>query len=154
MKTHCICLCLTYFTKYNTLQAHPPMWLRMAVFHSYLWLSNISIYIYICTIHIYPITLSICLLNTCIHILPTINNTIIGVHVSFWISVFIFFQYMYPQRELPDLVVVSVFNCWWTSIVISTLVVPVCIPTMTLLSSLFNQELITFVHASSEAFIH
>ena len=110
MKTHCICLCLTYFTKYNTLQAHPPMWLQMAIFHSYLWLSNISLYIYICIIHIYHITLSICLLNTCVHILPTVNNTTIGVHISFRISVFIFFQYIYPQRKLPDHMVVSVFN--------------------------------------------
>ena len=40
---------------------------------------------------------------------------LIRVHVSFQISVFIFFQYIYPERELPDHMVVSVFNFWMNS---------------------------------------
>ena len=41
-----ICLCVMYFTKYDTLYLGPSMLLQMALFHFFLWLSNIP-YIYI-----------------------------------------------------------------------------------------------------------
>ena len=72
---------------------------------SFLWLSSILslslslslyIYIYIYIHHIFFIHSSFDGHLGCFHILTIVNNTSvdIGVHVSFWISVFIFFRYI------------------------------------------------------------
>ena len=45
-------LCLTYFTQYDHLQVH--LLLQMALFHDFLWLSNISLCVCVCVyIYIY-----------------------------------------------------------------------------------------------------
>ena len=75
------------------------MLLQMALFHSFLWLSNIPLYIYIDYIHLlYPF---ICWwILGCFHILTIVNSAAmnIGVHVSFQIRVFVFFGYMLRNR--------------------------------------------------------
>ena len=80
------------------------MLLQMAKFHSFLWLSNIVLYIYVYKyIHIFFIHL---LMDTGgFYILAIVNNATmnIGVHISFQISVFIFFGYTpdYKMSRVP-----------------------------------------------------
>ena len=58
------------------------MLLQMALFHSFLWLSNILLYIYIHHIFIYS---SVNEHLGCFHVLATVNSAAVntGVHVSF-----------------------------------------------------------------------
>ena len=67
----------------------------MATFHSFLWLSNISLCIYI--YHIFLSQLSVYGYLGCFHVLTIVNSAAmnIGVHVSFWIiRVFVFSGYI------------------------------------------------------------
>ena len=86
------------------------MLLQMAIFHYFLWLSNIPfcvcvcvcvcvcIYIYIHTHYILFSYLSIHLLmdTSCFHVLAIVNNAAINisVHISFQSRVFVFSTYM------------------------------------------------------------
>ena len=68
------------------------MLLQMALFHSFLWLSNIPLYI--CTTFLYPF---ICQWTfMLLPVLATVTNAAmnIRVHLSFWIRVFLFSGYM------------------------------------------------------------
>ena len=67
------------------------MFLQMAEFHSFLWLSNIPLY----THNIFNRS-SVDQPLGCFHILSIVNNALrnIEVHVSFQISVFVFFRYI------------------------------------------------------------
>ena len=69
------------------------MSLQMALFHSFLWLNNISLCVYIYRIFIHS---SVDVRLGCFHVLATVNNVAmnIGVHVSCQIRVFIFSGYM------------------------------------------------------------
>ena len=69
----------------------------MAVFHSFLWLSNIPLYMS----HIFFIHSSADGHLGCFHVLAIVNNAAVnnGVHVSFRISVFVFFRYL-PRSRL------------------------------------------------------
>ena len=89
--------CLTYFTRHNT-PPSPSMLLQVAKFHS-LWLSSIPVcvcvcvcvYIYIYMHHIFTHS-SVDGHVGCFHTLVFVDNAAIniGVHLSFWISAFIF----------------------------------------------------------------
>ena len=59
------------------------MLLQMALFHSFLWLSNIPLYIYI--YHIFFIHLSVDGHLGCFHVLAIVNSATVNirVHVSF-----------------------------------------------------------------------
>ena len=70
------------------------MLLQIALFHSFLWLSNIPLCV--CVYHIYFIHSSVNGHRDCFHVLAIINSATmnIEVQVSFRISVFIFSRYM------------------------------------------------------------
>ena len=73
------------------------MLLQMALFHSFLWLSSIPLYIY----RIFLNQLSVDGPLRCFHVLALVNSAAmnIGVQVSFQIRVFIFWGYM-PRSGL------------------------------------------------------
>jgi len=73
----------------------PSMLLQMVKSHSFLWLNNIPLYIYtiVYLYHIFFIHSTIDGLLGCFHTLANVNNAAVNieVHVSFQISVFVFF---------------------------------------------------------------
>ena len=64
------------------------------------------------------------------HVLAIVNCATVnfGVHVSFWISVFVF-SGIYPVVEVLSHMVVLFSVFWWISILFSTVAVPIYIPT-------------------------
>ena len=90
------------------------MLLQMAEFHSFLCLSNIPLYIYIVENIYMTYSLSIHLFVGhlgCFRVLAIVNKTAmnIGMHVSFWISVFIFGGYI-PRNGMAGLYGSSIFS--------------------------------------------
>ena len=79
----------------------------MARFHSFLWLSNITLYIYTTFSYLFIWQWNL----GCFHILAIVNNAAmnIGVHVSFQISVFVFFGYR-PRNGTAGSYGSSIFN--------------------------------------------
>ena len=85
-------------------------------------------YIYLC--HIFFTYSSVDGHLGCFHVLATVNNAAmtIGMHVSFPISVFIFFRYI-PRSRIAGHMVVLYLVFWGTSILLSTLAAPIYTPT-------------------------
>ena len=86
------------------------MLFQMAIFHSFLRRSNIP-YIYICIWHIFFVHSSVDGHLGCFPILAIVNDAAmnIGVHVSFQISVFIFFGYI-PRSGIVGSYGSSIFS--------------------------------------------
>ena len=84
------------------------MLLQMALFHSFLWLSNIPLCIYN---HIFFIHSPVDGRLACFHVLAIVNSAAmnIWVHVSFLIRVFIFSKYM-PRSEIAESYGNSIFG--------------------------------------------
>ena len=66
----------------------------------------------------------------CFHVFANWNNAAVntGIHISFGISVFVFFG-KYTEVELLDQMVVLLFNFWGKSILFSIVAAPIYIPT-------------------------
>ena len=86
------------------------------------WYFIVNIY------HIYFVHSSVDGHLDCFHILAIVNNAAmnIGVHVSFWISVFVFLRYK-PRSGIAGSYVGLFLVFWETSILFSTVAVPVYI---------------------------
>ena len=89
------------------------MLLQMRKFHSFLWLSStpLYIYIYIHTHHVFFIHSSVDGHLGCFHILAIVNSAAMntGVHISFQISVLVFFSYI-PRSGIAGSYDNSIFS--------------------------------------------
>ena len=103
------------------------MLLQMAEIHSFL--SLVSHWMYMPQL-LYPFDGHV----GCFHILPIINNAAVntGVHVSFQITVFVFFGYI-PRSRISGSYDSSVFSFLRTSILFSILASQIYIPTNSVL---------------------
>ena len=65
----------------------------------------------------------------CFHVLTTVNDAAvnISVHISFQISVLFFFSDMYPGVEFQGHMVVLILVSWGTSVLFSTVALPISI---------------------------
>ena len=120
------------------------MLLQIEEFHSFLWLSNsplcvcvcmcVCLYIYthtyIYVYHILFIHLSVDGHLSYFFILTILHSaaTNLGLHVSFWISVFFFSKYVAGSGIAGSLVVLFLVF-WGTSILFSKVATPIYIPT-------------------------
>ena len=102
----------------------------MATFYYFLWpaeyYSIVSVCIYLSLSHIFFIHSSVEYL-VCLHILAIINNTAmdIGLNVSFWINVLIFFQIYTQVVELPiQVIVLLIFLIFWEILFLYQFTVP------------------------------
>ena len=99
----------------------------MALFHSLLWPSSISLYMYVC--HIF-FTHSSANGHLCyFHVLAIVNSAVmnIGLHISLWIIVLS--RIIFPGVNLPDHMVILFLAFWGTSILSSMVGASTCIPT-------------------------
>ena len=82
----------------------------MALFHSFLWLSNIPLYIY----HIFFDHSSVSGHGDCFHVLAIMNSAAmnIGVHVSFWTSTTLIFSWLnsLPQVSFHSVNLLCIFT--------------------------------------------
>ena len=104
------------------------MLLQMALFHCFLWLSNIPIYIY----HSFFVHSSPHRQLGCSHVLSTVNSTAVnlGIQVSFIIRVFFFpFPNIYPTVGMVDHMVTLLLVFHGTAITFFIVTVSICIPT-------------------------
>ena len=106
------------------------MLLQMAKFYSFFVAESFSIMcVCVCVCVCVCIHLWMCRHLGCFCILAVVNNTAvnIGVHVSFRISVFIFFRYT-PKSGIAGSHSSSIFSFLGTSILFSTVAAPMYIP--------------------------
>ena len=115
----------------------------MTPFHSFLWLSNIPLYIYM--YHIFFIHSSVNGHLVCFHVLAIVNSAAmnIGVHVSFWIIVF---SGYIPRSRISGSYGSSIFIFWGNSILFFTVVVPIYIPNNSATFLLITPVLFQLLH--------
>ena len=115
--------------------------MQIVIFHSFLWLNNISFYV--CTTASFMHS-SVDRHLGCFHILATVNSTTMNSHrgeyilfeFEFWASLAIF-----PEVESLGQKADPFLIFWGISILLSTVVAPVCIPTNSAKGSSFPTSL-------------
>ena len=97
MRLYSICLYLTDFTNYNTVEVH-SFCLKWQSFLVLLWLNNITLHIYVCVCLCIYISHNffICSVSEHVdyfHVFAIVNNALVnmGVQVAFQISIFVSF---------------------------------------------------------------
>ena len=82
----------------------------------------------------------------CFHVLAIVNSAAmnIGLHISVWIRVFVFSEYI-PRTEI-DHTVTLCLAFWGTSILFSRVTAPICIPTNSVQGFLFLHSLFTIYY--------
>ena len=88
------------------------MWLQITLFHSFLWLNNIPVCVYICLCHIFFIHSSINGHLGCFHVLSTVNSAAINIGMSEFFQTIEFSLNISPGVRLLDYMVTLflVFN--------------------------------------------
>ena len=119
-----------WFVSLSIIPLRRSMLLQMAKFHSFLWMSGIPL----CICHVFFIHPFVDGHLGSFYILTIINNAAMnnGVHVPFWINFFWFFLLLllYTQRwNFFHHMVVLFLVFWETSILFSTVDIPIYIPT-------------------------
>ena len=101
------------------------MLLQIAIFHYFLWLSNILLYKY----YVFLNHSSVDGHLGCFHVLAIVNNAAMNtwVHVSLWINVFVFSRYI-PRSGIAGSYGSSIFR-FLGNLSFSVLVTQICIPT-------------------------
>ena len=146
MKSYGICL-YVWLILFSWIPSRSIHLSQMARVHSFLWLSNIPLYIY----HIFFIHLSFDGHFSCFQVLALVHNTaMIYGCIYIFILMFLFSLEKYPEVELLDCTVALFWIFWGTSILFSIVVAPVGIHTNSacgfrLLSLLLQVSLLIFL---------
>ena len=144
MKSYSICLSLSDFI---LLSMTPPWFIHVIASGKISFFLMANILLYVCMyVHIFIHSL-VDGHSGCFHILAIVNNAAfnIGVHVSFQISVFIFFRQI-SRSELLDHMAVLFLIFRGTSILFSIVAPPIYIPTnSSVLFSLHPCQCLLFV---------
>ena len=128
MIIYSICLCLTYFTRHNTLQVHPCCckWQNFILFYD--WVGSIPLCVRVCvTPHIYPF---ICWWAP---VAPTFWLLLLPYfghwHACIFLNECFYFLQIYTWVVLLDHMVILFLVVYRTSILFSTLATSIYIPT-------------------------